>query len=156
MITFLNSIIFTLAFAALIPLLIHLFNRQKRTRKSFSSIRFLKMLEKQRLNRINIYQYLLIIIRTLIVALLIIAFARPTLITDIIPDSNAARTTAIIILDTGLNMRYYDDRGIRFDRAIITLKKVLELFKPELHEIELYKQDSSQFNSVYYVIENFK
>ena len=131
MITFLNSIIFTLAFAALIPLLIHLFNRQKRTRKPFSSIRFLKMLEKQRLNRINIYQYLLIIIRTLIVALLIIAFARPTLITDIIPDSNAARTTAVIILDTGLNMRYYDDRGIRFDRAIITLKKVLELFKPE-------------------------
>ena len=131
MITFLNSIIFTLAFAVLIPLLIHLFNRQRRTKKPFSSIRFLKMLEKQRLNRINIYQYLLIIIRTLIVALLIIAFARPTLITDIIPARNAARTTAVIILDTGLNMRYYDDRGMRFDRAIITLKKVLELFKPE-------------------------
>lgn len=32
-------------------------------------------------------------------------------------------------------------------------KKFLELFKTDLHEIELYKQDSSQFNSVYYVIE---
>ena len=28
-----------------------------------------------------------------------------------------------------------------------------ELFKTDLHEIELYKQDSSKFNSVYYVIE---
>ena len=32
-------------------------------------------------------------------------------------------------------------------------KEFLELFKTDLHEIELYKQDSSQFNSVYYVIE---
>lgn len=38
--------------------------------------------------------------------------------------------------------------------ASIKNKKLLGLFKPELHEIELYKQDSSQFNSVYYVIEN--
>ena len=36
----------------------------------------------------------------------------------------------------------------------INNNKLLELFSPELHEIELYKQDSSQFNSAYYVIEN--
>jgi hypothetical protein len=131
MMTFLNSIIFTLAFAVLIPLLIHLFNRQKRTKKIFSSIRFLKMLEKQRLNKINIYQYLLIIIRTLIVAMLIIAFARPTLITDFNFADSTARTTSIIILDTGINMRYYDDQGMRFDRAVATSKKLLNSFDPE-------------------------
>ena len=32
-------------------------------------------------------------------------------------------------------------------------KDFLELFKTDLHEIELFKQDSSQFISVYYVIE---
>ena len=32
-------------------------------------------------------------------------------------------------------------------------KEFLELFKTDLHEIELYKQDPSQFNSAYYVIE---
>jgi len=37
----------------------------------------------------------------------------------------------------------------------INNKKLLGLFSSELHEIELYKQDSSKFNSVYYVIENF-
>ena len=131
MMTFLNSFIFTLAFAVLIPLLIHLFNRQKRTKKVFSSIRFLKMLEKQRLNKINIYQYLLIIIRTLIVAMLILAFARPTLITDFNWAEGTARTTSIIILDTGINMRYYDDQGMRFDRGVAISKNLLNIFDPE-------------------------
>jgi hypothetical protein len=38
--------------------------------------------------------------------------------------------------------------------ASIKNKELLELFKSELHEIELFKQDSSKFNSVYYVIVN--
>ena len=32
-------------------------------------------------------------------------------------------------------------------------KDFLELFKTDLYEIELFKQDSSQFNSIYYIIE---
>ena len=36
--------------------------------------------------------------------------------------------------------------------ALIKNEKLLELFKSELHEIELFKRDSSQFNSVYYII----
>ncbi len=39
--------------------------------------------------------------------------------------------------------------------ASIKNKKLLGLFKPEVLEIELFQQDSSQFNTVYYVIENF-
>ncbi len=34
-------------------------------------------------------------------------------------------------------------------------KYFLELFKSDLYEIELFKQDPSQFNSVYYVIEKY-
>ncbi len=34
-------------------------------------------------------------------------------------------------------------------------KCFLELFKTDLYEIELFKQDPSQFNSVYYVIEKY-
>ena len=37
--------------------------------------------------------------------------------------------------------------------ASIKNEELLGLFKSELHEIELFKQDSSQFNSVYYIIE---
>ena len=32
----------------------------------------------------------------------------------------------------------------------------IELFKSDLNEIEMYKKDSSQFNSIYYVIEKIK
>ena len=34
-------------------------------------------------------------------------------------------------------------------------KDFLELFKTELHDIELFKKDPSQFNSAYYVIEKY-
>ncbi len=34
-------------------------------------------------------------------------------------------------------------------------KYFLKLFKTDLYEIELFKQDPSQFNSVYYVIEKY-
>ncbi len=155
MMTFLNSIILTLSFAILIPILIHLFNRQKKTKKSFSSLRFLKMLEKQRLNRINIYQYLLIIIRTIIIGLLILAFARPTLVTDITSNTNGARTTAIIIIDTGFNMRYYDEKGMRFDRAREVLKKVVNLYQPDdqvfvllSHQPQIIESDSLTIDNI--------
>jgi hypothetical protein len=128
MLTFLNSVIFTLAFAALIPLLIHLFNRQKRIKKSFSSVRFLKTLEKQKLNRINIYQYLLIIIRTLIIGSLIFVFARPVLVSDSDFGAAGARTTAVIILDNGISMQYFGQGGMRFDRAIAQVPHILDLF----------------------------
>lgn len=130
MFTFLNSLILPALFAALIPLLIHLFNKQKTKKIKFSSLRFLKKLEKRRLKKVKIYQILLIIIRTLLIVFLVFAFARPTFsgawnfLTE--PSAN---TTAVVVLDDGLSMRHYDTGGNRFKRALVKLKQVLECFK---------------------------
>jgi len=155
MLTFLNSLIFTASAAILIPLLIHLINRQKKQKKPFSSLRFLKLIEKQRLNRISIYQYLLIILRTLIIAFLVMAFARPTLMTGTTLGSSMARSTAVLILDSGVNMRYYDNQGMRYDRASQKMKEILALFKPEdkvfviqAHNPQPINSDSLQFENM--------
>ncbi len=132
MITFLNSLILGALAAGLIPLLIHLFNKQKTKKILFSSLRFLKMLEKQRLKKVKLYQFLLILIRTLIIIFLVLAFARPTLTGEWTITQNAsARSTAVIILDDGLNMRQYDTAGNRFNRALINLENILKSFNPE-------------------------
>ena len=112
MFTFLNSIILSALFAALIPLLIHLFNKQKTKKIKFSSLRFLKKLEKRRLKKVKIYQILLIIIRTLLIVMLVLAFARPTFsgAWNILQEPSA-NTTAVIILEDGLNRGSFPSHG---------------------------------------------
>ena len=146
MFTFLNSIILSALVAALIPLLIHLFNKQKTKRIKFSSLRFLKKLEKRRLKKVKIYQILLIIIRTLLIILLVLAFARPTFsgAWSILQEPSAS-TTAVIILDDGLNMQQYDAAGNRFNRALVRLNQVLKSFNPE-DRIQLLKTSKSEID----------
>jgi hypothetical protein len=131
MFTFINTSILALIVAIAIPLLIHLFNKQRKKKIKFSSLRFLQILEKQRLKRIKIYDYLLILLRTLIILCLVLAFARPTLTTSTLFSSKNARTTAVIILDNGINMSRYDDQGSRYLRAQSVLNKLIQKFNPE-------------------------
>jgi len=146
MFTFLNSIILSALFAALIPLLIHLFNKQKTKKIKFSSLRFLKKLEKRRLKKVKIYQILLIIIRTLIIILLILAFARPTFSGAwSILQEPSANTTAVVILDDGLSMRHYGSGGNRFHRALLKLNQVLRSFKPA-DRIQILKTSNSEID----------
>ena len=131
MFTFINTSILVFAFAIAIPLFIHLFNKQRKKKIKFGSIRFLQILEKQRLKRIKIYDYILILIRTLILLSLILAFARPTFTSKSILSSKSARTTSVIIFDTGINMNRYDESGSRFARAQSVLKRLIEKSNPE-------------------------
>jgi len=131
MFTFINTSILAFIFAIAIPLLIHLFNKQRKKKIKFSSLRFLQILEKQRLKRIKIYDYILILLRTLIILTLILAFARPTLTSKSIFTSKNARTTSVIILDTGINMNRYDEMGSRYSRAQSVLTRLMEKFNPE-------------------------
>lgn len=105
MLNFLNpTVLFALA-AAAIPLLIHLFNRRKIKQISFSTIHFLKKLEKKQMRNLRIRQLLLLILRTLIMVFLILAFARPTLKSG--AGSLLAERTpieAVILLDNSLSL----------------------------------------------------
>lgn len=105
MLNFLNpSVLFALA-AAAIPLLIHLLNRRKSKTIHFSTIHFLKKLEKKQMRNLRIRQLLLLILRTLIILLLVLAFARPTLRSGA-GNLLAERTPieAFIILDNSLSL----------------------------------------------------
>src|SRR3990172_3581145 len=98
MLTFLNSaLLFGLA-AVSIPILIHLFTRQKTKTILFSSLKFLKELQKKKIRRLKIRQILLLILRALLILALVLAFARPTLRSrDISSVESGAQLTAVII-----------------------------------------------------------
>jgi cyclopropane fatty-acyl-phospholipid synthase-like methyltransferase len=68
-------------------------------------------------------------------------------------ESNNCRILDIFRLDeTDWWNNYY--HCLEKEISLLKNKNLLELFSPDLHEIELYKQDPSQFRSDYYIVEN--
>lgn len=79
MLNFLHPTVLFALIAGAIPLIIHLLNRRKIKEIEFSTIHFLRQMARKEMRRLKIRQILLLIIRTLIVLLLVLAFARPAL-----------------------------------------------------------------------------
>lgn len=77
--TFLNPNFLWLMPLVAVPVIIHLLAKRKSRIIEFPSLKFLKLLEQDALKKFNIKQLLLLIIRTLMILFLILAFARPTL-----------------------------------------------------------------------------
>lgn len=130
MLSFLNGGILITLLAVAIPLLIHLINRQKQIKIKFSTLRFLKTIEKKRIKKIKIYQILLILLRSLIILFLVLSFARPALKSKSTLAGSVAGRTAVIILDNGINMQAYDKAGSRFKRA----KDKIALIRSQFNE----------------------
>jgi len=126
--TFLNPfVLFGLA-AAAIPVLLHLLNLRKLRTIDFSSVRFLKELQKTSMRRLRIRQLLLLIIRTLLIAALVMAFSRPALRVKLAGfGSTGASSTMIIILDDSPSMNLHDERGTAFTRAAQTASRLIDL-----------------------------
>ncbi len=129
MFTFLNSSILLGLLAATIPIIIHLITRQKVKKVFFSSLYFLRELRTQKIRRIKIRQILLLIIRTLIILLLILAFARPTLKSNLAQAiQSQAKTSAVIVLDNSMSMAREIEGRKMFDLAKDKLNELTELF----------------------------
>jgi len=116
--SFLNSTILLLGSLALIPILIHLFNRQRVKRLEFSSVRYLKSLQKTRMRRLKIKQLILLILRTLIILTLVVAFARPTTEGSYSKAlGSAAQASVVIMIDNSLSMLTETTEGTLFETA---------------------------------------
>ncbi len=124
--TFLNpAILFGLA-AATIPVIIHLLNLRKLKMIEFSTLKFLKELQKNRIRRVKLKQWLLLALRVMIIIMIVTAFARPTIEgVTIGGTTSAAKTTAIFILDDTFSMSVVDENGSYFNQAKKTIKQLL-------------------------------
>ena len=96
---FLNPAILFGLLAASIPVIIHLFNLRKLKKIEFSTLTFLKELQKNKIRKIKLKQWILLILRVLIVLFVVMAFARPALQSvQIGGTTSTAKTTAVFIL----------------------------------------------------------
>ncbi len=125
---FLNTAFLFTAFAALLPLIIHMISRRRVDSIDFSSIRFLKQLERKKIRRVRIRQILLLIIRSLILLFVALAIARPTL-QGVFEGgvSSHARTSVAIVIDDSASMSRRSDGGILYAEAVARVSAITRL-----------------------------
>jgi uncharacterized membrane protein len=128
--TFLNPAVLFGLLAASIPIIIHLLNLRKLKKIEFSTLQFLKELQKNKIRKIKIKQWLLLALRVLIILAIVTAFARPTIVSvSIGGTTSAAKTTAVIILDDTFSMSVVDQNGSYLNQAKEALKDLLKQFE---------------------------
>ena len=99
--------------AAAIPIAIHLIRKEKPPKLMFSTIRFLKKTSKKLVLFQQIQQWLLLLLRAALIALLVFAFARPLFNQSISRLLDTAPQSVVILLDNSMSMAY----GERFENA---------------------------------------
>ena len=126
--TFLNPAILFGLIAAAIPVVLHFLNLRKLKKIEFSTLAFLKELQKTKIRRIKLKQWLLLLIRTAIIILLVAAFSRPTVKKITFGNSSAAKTTAVIIIDNTFSMSVVTEKGSYLNQAKQVAKNLLNNF----------------------------
>ena len=128
---FINPLILFGLIAAAIPLLVYLFNFRRPQRLDYSSLALLHALQRTTLQRIRIRNWLLLLLRTLALCVLVIAFARPTL-TDSAGTRFFGRSSmsAVLALDASLSMMQRDSDGIRLEQAKSAARAIIESAEP--------------------------
>jgi hypothetical protein len=100
---FLNGIFLWGLFAAAAPILIHLFSRRKARDLPFSSIQFLQEINRKKIRRMRLRQWLLLALRVLIIALFALALGRPV-VRGFGGAAERGPSTLAVILDDSYSM----------------------------------------------------
>ncbi|MBI5471389.1 MAG: BatA domain-containing protein [Ignavibacteriae bacterium] len=131
--TFLNPLLLFGLIASAIPIIIHLLNLRKLKTIEFSTLRFLKELQKTKMRRVQIRQWLLLALRTLLIIAVVLAFSRPALRGSLagfpLGGSTHAKTTLVILLDDSPSTSVRNERGPLFTQAKEMASRILDLMK---------------------------
>ncbi len=128
--TFLNPLVLLGLAAAAIPVLLHLLNLRKLKTIEFSTLAFLKELRQSSIRRLKLRQILLLIVRTLLIIFIVLAFARPALRGTILgPVGGHAASTIAVIFDDSYTMSVPDERGDRLKQAKEAIFRIADLMK---------------------------
>ena len=108
------------------PLLIHLWNRQQHRPMRFAAMEFLLAAVKRRARRVRLQQWLLLLVRTAVVLLLVLAVAEPYIDPAGLAAVSVDRTHRVLVIDASYSMAYRPDEGSRFDRAKQAARRIVE------------------------------
>ncbi len=127
---FLNTAILIGLAAGVLPLLIHLFARSRAKSIRFSSLSFLKRLEHRTIRRLKLMQILLLVLRTLAILFLVLAFARPTIRSFPLQPAGGSRTSVVVVFDNSYSLSRSTPKESLLEYGRRSATAVTDLLKP--------------------------
>jgi hypothetical protein len=112
--------------AAAAPWLIHLLSRRKYRETAWAAMDFLLAAMKRRTRRIRIEQWLLLLVRTLVIAALVTAVAEPYFEHAVPIFSPNGSTHHVLVIDSSYSMAYQTADRTRFERAKQWAERIVE------------------------------
>lgn len=131
--TFLNALMLFGLVAVAVPIILHLFHRQRVSTVDFSSVIFIRDHHMQRSRALRLRELLLLLLRTLIVLLLVLAFARPViegLAGALLGSSVEQRSVFAIILDNSYSMGAGRFGDTPFNAARAEAGRIVDAMQP--------------------------
>jgi len=115
---FLNLPLMWLGLAGSIPILIHLFNRQRYKRTRWAAMEWLLAAMKRTRRRMQLENLILLLIRVAVLVLLAAALARPYVQSALAGGLGDSNTHVVIVLDVSYSMDYRGpDRTTPLEKA---------------------------------------
>ena len=142
--TFLTPSILWGLLAALIPILIHLFSLRKTKEVEFSTLRFIKELEHETIRKLKLRQWLLILLRVLIIICLVLMFARPVQ-RGFVPGWMAGEleSRVVIFVDNSASMAADTPNGNRLALARKMVPNIISIFEGQTN-LSIYQTNPLQ------------
>lgn len=103
--------------AVSLPVAIHLLSKPRLKRIRWAATKFLQQSVQKNRRRVQMEDVILLILRALLVALLVVLFARPAFLTDAGPQLGGLAAPAVIIIDNSMSMGQSDGVQTRFEQA---------------------------------------
>jgi hypothetical protein len=122
---FANALLLTALAGLGIPIAIHLLLKRRQVRMPFSTLRFFSPQEPLAKSRRKLRNLLLLLLRLLIFALIVFAFARPFLPSGSPGADGRPRQQMVIVLDRSMSLMARDGQGLRWDAAGKRVRELL-------------------------------
>lgn len=114
-----------------VPVIVHLINRKRATKRPFPPIEFLLRSKKRLAKKLKLKQLLLLLFRVLLFLLLPLAMAQPYLLSDAgETDDERLPTATVLVLDDSVSMGHRQDGQSSFEVARDSLLQVLDELRP--------------------------
>lgn len=114
------------AVGAMVPLVLHLMQNQRKEQLPFPTLRFLKLAEKHSSRKVRLQNFLLWLLRTLIMVLLGMAFAMPMIRRSGLGWLGEAPRDVAVVLDASYSMGYRTERGSVWEKGIEAAVAIIE------------------------------
>ncbi|HEY5793336.1 MAG TPA: BatA domain-containing protein, partial [Chthoniobacterales bacterium] len=129
--SFLNPVVLFGLAAISVPVAIHLLNKFRVQRTRWAAMRFVQESLRRNRRQIQLEDLLLLLLRCLLVALLVFAFARPALKTLLAPAAGGSGPAATaVVLDHSASMGQSDGVETRFEQGKKAARQLLDQLEP--------------------------